>query len=94
MTEAQIQSKIIKALNELDGCMAIKIIMANLRGVPDLIVLFRGVTIGAEIKRHGGKVTKLQEARMKQMRNAGAITCVWHSVEEAMATITEVGLSL
>jgi len=68
MTEQQIQTKRIKQL-EAEGYYVIKLIKTNKNGIPDLIAIppDSGVLF-SEIKRPSGKVSKLQEYRMDELK--------------------------
>ena len=71
MTEQQIQSKRIKQL-EAEGYYVIKLIKTNKNGIPDLIAIppDSGV-IFSEIKKPKGKVSRLQEYRLKELEIYG-----------------------
>ena len=77
MTEQQIQSKRIKQL-EAEGYYVIKLVKTNKNGIPDLVaipkdseVLFR------EVKTPKGKVSKLQEYRLKELKDHGCRTEIY-----------------
>jgi hypothetical protein len=59
-------------------------------GLPDLIVLYRGVFLAIEIKRPGGKATPLQLHTLAEMEKAGAQTIVASSVEDVAGFIRSV----
>jgi hypothetical protein len=71
MTEQQIQSKRIKQL-EAEGYYVIKLIKTNKNGIPDLIAIppDSGV-IFSEVKKPKGKVSRLQEYRLKELEAYG-----------------------
>ena len=71
MTEQQIQSKRIKQL-EADGYYVIKIIKANKNGLPDILALHpdKGVLF-SEVKTPEGRLSKLQEYRLKELQEYG-----------------------
>ena len=71
MTEQQIQSKRIKQLEE-QGYYVIKLIKTNKNGIPDLIAIPRDSDVlFSEIKRPTGRLSKLQEYRIKELRTYG-----------------------
>ncbi|QDP61924.1 MAG: hypothetical protein GOVbin2056_7 [Prokaryotic dsDNA virus sp.] len=71
MTEQQIQSKRIKEL-ESEGYYVIKLIKTNKNGIPDLLAIPPGSDVlFSEIKTAKGKVSKLQEYRIKELNNYG-----------------------
>jgi Holliday junction resolvase len=77
MTEQQIQSRRIKELEER-GYYVIKLIKTNKNGIPDLVAIppDSGVLF-SEIKTPRGKLSKLQEYRLKELRNHGVETEVY-----------------
>lgn len=82
-SEKAIVNAIKRHLDKLPGCYVIKthgsIYSA---GQPDLLGCYQGRTLALEVKRPGGKPTKLQQAVLKKWEAAGAITAVVTSVEE------------
>jgi hypothetical protein len=77
MTEQQIQSRRIKELEE-QGYYVIKLIKTNKNGIPDLVAIppDSGVLF-SDIKTPRGKLSKLQEYRLKELRNHGVETEVY-----------------
>ena len=59
-------------------------------GWPDIIGVFRGRALALEVKRPGGKATKLQLATLDKWKAAGALAGVVTSIEEARRIIEEV----
>lgn len=52
-------------------------------GTPDILACVNGKFVGIEVKRpKGGVVSKLQELKIKQIRNAGGVAFVATSVDE------------
>ena len=71
MTEQQIQTKRIKEL-EGQGYYVIKLIKTNKNGIPDIIAIPpNSDVIFSEVKRPGGKLSKLQEYRLKELKHYG-----------------------
>lgn len=71
MTEQQIQAKRIKEL-ESEGYYVIKLIKTNKNGIPDLIAIPpNSNVIFSEVKRPNGRLSKLQEYRLKELENYG-----------------------
>ena len=80
MSEQQIQSQRIKQL-EAEGYYVIKLIKTNKNGIPDLIAIPRGSEVlFSEIKTKKGKVSKLQEYRMSELKGYGFKTEVYRGV--------------
>ena len=71
MTEQQVQSKKIKEL-EAQGYYVIKLIKTNKNGIPDLVALHpTNNVLFVEVKTKKGRVSKLQEYRMKELKEHG-----------------------
>tara|TARA_R110002020_G_scaffold150245_1_gene326821 strand:+ start:432 stop:701 length:270 start_codon:yes stop_codon:yes gene_type:complete len=77
MTEQQIQAKRIKQL-EADGYYVIKLIKTNKNGIPDLIAIPPGANVlFSEIKTPKGKLSRLQEYRLKELGQHGCKTEIY-----------------
>ena len=77
MTEQQIQSKRIKQL-EADGYYVIKLVKTNKNGIPDFVAFKPDAEIlFSEIKKPNGKLSKLQEYRLKELKSYGFKTEVY-----------------
>lgn len=77
MTEQQIQAKRIKQL-EADGYYVIKLVKTNKNGIPDLVAFKPDAEVlFSEIKKPNGKLSKLQEYRLKELKNYGFKTEVY-----------------
>ena len=84
--EKSIVAGILKYLNGLPGCHAVKTHgSAYSGGQPDVDACYKGQTIKLEVKRPGKQATALQEAVLAQWKAAGAIVGVVTSVEEVRA---------
>jgi hypothetical protein len=71
MTEQQIQTKRIKELEE-QGYYVIKLMKTNKNGIPDLIAIPRDSDVlFSEVKKPDGKLSKLQEYRIKELKSYG-----------------------
>ena len=79
--ESTVQSSIQKWLKD-NGWFTIKIIMASKNGIPDLMAIKNGRTIFIEVKNEIGKLSKIQEYRIKEMQQHGAEVIVARSKEE------------
>jgi Holliday junction resolvase len=77
MTEQQIQSKRIKQL-ESEGYYVLKLVKTNKNGIPDILAIppNSGV-IFSEVKTPKGRVSKLQEYRLKELEGYGFRTEVF-----------------
>lgn len=77
MTEQQIQKKRIDQL-EKEGYYVIKLIKTNKNGIPDVIAIPPGSgVIFSEIKTPKGKLSPIQEYRLKEIEKYGLRTEVY-----------------
>lgn len=60
----------------------------SVTGDPDLIAIKAGRVYGLEVKRPGGRVTKIQRHRLAELEAAGAIVGVVTSLEEALDLVS------
>ena len=82
MTEQQIQSKLIKEL-EKKGYYVIKLVKTNKNGIPDLIAIPKNSDVEfIEVKKPDGKLSKLQEYRIKELKNYGIKADVYYGKDE------------
>lgn len=71
MKESQIQSKKIKEL-EAQGYYVLKLVKTNKNGIPDLLAIPRDSDVlFFEVKGPTGKLSKLQEYRIKELTEHG-----------------------
>lgn len=71
MREQQIQAKKIKEL-EAQGYYVIKLVSTNKNGIPDLIAIPKDSDVlFVEVKKPDGKLSKLQEYRLKELKSHG-----------------------
>jgi Holliday junction resolvase len=77
MTEQQIQSKRIKQL-EAEGYYVLKLIKTNKNGIPDLVAIPPNCgVIFSEIKKPDGRVSAIQQYRLKELDKHGVRTEVY-----------------
>lgn len=78
MTEGQVQSKKIKEL-EAEGFYVLKLMKTNKNGIPDLIALKPDRhALFVEVKTKKGKLSRLQEYRLKELESLGFNIEVYH----------------
>jgi len=78
MTEQQIQTKRIKQL-EAEGYYVLKLIKTNKNGIPDILAIPPDANVlFSEVKTPKGKVSKLQEYRLKELKQHGVNTEVYN----------------
>lgn len=86
MTEQQIQSKRIKQL-ESEGYFVLKLIRTNKNGIPDLLAIPpNSDVLFCEVKKPNGRLTKLQEYRIKELQSNGIKTEVYRGDEQERGT--------
>ncbi len=77
MTEQKIQSQRIKQLED-EGYYVIKLIKTNKNGIPDLVAIPPDCgVLFSEVKRPEGKLSRLQEYRLKELKEHGVRTEVY-----------------
>jgi len=67
MTEQQIQAQIIKYLKS-EGYFCIKVMACTVSGTPDICAIGNGKTIWVEVKKPGGRLSRIQEHVIAQIR--------------------------
>lgn len=83
MTEQQIQARKIKELED-EGYFVIKLVSTNKNGIPDLIAIPKDSDVlFVEVKKPGGKLSKLQQYRHKQLKSHGIKVEVHYGKEDA-----------
>jgi len=80
MKESQIQSKKIKEL-EAQGYYVIKLVKTNRNGIPDLIAIPpNSDVLFVEVKGPAGKLSALQEYRIKELADKNIKTEVYKPI--------------
>lgn len=93
--ESSIQREIIKWLDDLtkEGrpILCIRLLSASKAGYPDLILCIRGRFVGIELKtpQTRGKTSKLQDEKLKLIKNAEGLSYVAVSLEEVKKIVLE-----
>ena len=91
MKESEIVHRIQWYLNHVPGCFCWKEHggMYGTAGIPDIICCYRGRFYGFEVKTEVGRPTKLQEATIRRINEAGGTAAVVRSVEEVRRVLEE-----
>ena len=77
MKESDIQAKRIKQL-EAQGYYVIKLLKTNKNGIPDLLAIPKNSDVlFSEIKTPKGRLSKLQEYRIKELKEYGLRTEIY-----------------
>ena len=80
--ESEVQAKKMKELQE-DGFYVIKLVSTNKNGIPDLIAIkSTGEILFVEVKAAKGRLSKLQEYRIKELRDKGFNVEVYTDAED------------
>jgi len=82
MKEQLLQAKRIKEL-EAEGYYVIKLIKTNKNGIPDLLAIPPGCgVLFSEIKTPKGKLSKLQEYRLREIKKHGCKTEIYNGKDK------------
>lgn len=77
MTEQQIQKKRIDQL-EAEGYFVIKLTLTNKNGIPDILAIAPNADVlFCEVKTPKGRLSKIQEYRIKELEKHGVKTEVY-----------------
>jgi len=80
MTEQKIQKKRIDQL-EAEGYYVIKLIKTNKNGIPDIIAIPPDAPVlFSEVKTPKGRVSKIQEYRLKELKKYGFKTEIYNGL--------------
>ena len=81
-TEQKIQAKIMEYLKS-KGAYRVKIEAASVAGVPDILVCYKSMFIGIEVKKSkSSQPTELQLENINMIRQAGGLADVVSSLPE------------
>lgn len=90
MKESQIESKMVREVRKRGG-LCYKFVSPDNAGVPDRIVITpEGRTIYVELKTLIGRLAKIQQWQIAEMRARGADVRVLYGLDEVMAFVREV----
>lgn len=92
MKEKTIEKNIKEYLKTIDGLFFWKVFsgMYCTAGIPDIVCCYKGRFIAFEVKAPDGKLTALQDATIKKIREAGGVAEVVRSVDEVKEIITKI----
>jgi Holliday junction resolvase len=91
MKEQDYQKKIIKHLED-KGAYVVKVVSASKKGVPDLLVCYKGKFLGIEVKtpETWNNTSKLQDYNLKQIQKAGGYASVAVTVDDLKEVLDEI----
>jgi hypothetical protein len=82
-SEAQIQAKILHYIRtERHDIFAFKVVVANERGIPDIVLCKNGKFIALEVKQPDKCMSAIQAAQFQRLNAVGGSAIVVHSLEE------------
>lgn len=84
MLEKTLQAKILKYISTMRNCWAVKVVVSNRAGTPDILGVKSSRGFAIELKRRGGRTAKLQEVQLSLLKEAGAAVLITDSYEEAI----------
>lgn len=90
MAEKEITTAIVRYLKTVPDCFCWKEHggMYGTAGLPDIICCIGGRFVAFEVKTESGKLTKLQEATIRKIKEARGEACKVTSVDEVKAVIS------
>lgn len=69
------------------GGLCLKFVSPGFSGVPDRLIIYKGVVVFAEVKRPGSKPRKLQQVRIELLKSHGAPAFSVSSKEQVNALL-------
>ena len=81
MREKDVEKKLVREVEKRGG-LCLKFTSTSLRGVPDRIVIYDGLTCFVELKRPGEEPRPLQKKIIKQLQENGALVFVISDLAE------------
>ncbi|HSG62293.1 MAG TPA: hypothetical protein VLA24_12765 [Pseudomonadales bacterium] len=87
--EKTITNNIMKRLNALDNCKAIKLHGSpyTVKGTPDILCVCEGVAIFIEVKQPGNQPTPAQNHQLREWDKAGASCFVAYNADTALEVV-------
>lgn len=91
MLECEIVAAVMRHLKGVPGCFAWKTHggMYGTAGIPDIIACIHGRFCAFEVKQPGGRLTRLQEAALKKIEDAGGVAGKVTSVEDVKKLLAD-----
>jgi len=96
MKENYLQSKVIKWLN---NTYKDDIVVYNIhgnsfqkKGIPDLLICYKGRFIALELKQENGRLSEIQKYRIQKLINAGAVVEVPRTLKDVQEVFKQLVL--
>ena len=88
--EKSIEQKLVKAVRNRGG-LALKLVSPGFDGLPDRLLLLAKAKVGfVEVKSPGKKPRKLQQSRIRKLRELGFLTYVLDDEKQIGGIIDEI----
>lgn len=83
--ETKFKEKVLNRLKEVEGLWYAKIQSVSVRGIPDILICYKGQFIAWELKTDKGSVDSLQSYTLNNIIKSGGIARVVspHNIKEA-----------
>lgn len=83
--ETKLKEKILERLKGIEGLWYAKIQSVSVRGIPDILICYKGQFIAWELKTDQGTVDTLQSYTLNNIKKSGGIARVVtpHNLKEA-----------
>lgn len=86
--ESKLSTKIMDAWRKRGAfCYKVHGSEYQMAGVPDISGVYKGYSVWCETKMPGNHTSKIQDYRIRQIRDAGGHVVIAYSVEEALALL-------
>ena len=86
-----LQSNILDYLKTIPKCWVVKVMTANIRGCPDILLCWKGLFIGIEVKEGTDVVSPIQNAQLLLIRRAQGRSYVARSLDDVRKIFREKG---
>lgn len=93
MTERDLQRRIVEFVRGRPGWWIVKYHQDGryaTAGTPDLLAVHKGQFVAVEVKMPGRKPSKLQEAVLRRISQAGGVTAVIDSLDKARQLVLDI----
>ena len=86
-----LQSTILDYLKTIPKCWAVKVMTANFRGCPDILICHRGKFIAIEVKEGKDQISPIQDAQLELIVLSDGRVCVARSLNDVKKLFREKG---
>lgn len=89
ISESEIQKSILDYLSTVPDLFCFKSITSNKRGIPDIIICYKGRFIALEVKSPTGQVAEIQKLRISEIQNSKGRALVVRNLQQVKDLISE-----